>query len=342
MAKKKKKKGSVKKRIFITFFLIIVVLTSGFFFICDKFLGNINTVDITDDENELMIESKANKNDNIINIALFGIDTRNDDYDGRADSIMIATLDKDHKMIKLTSIMRDTYVSIPGKKYDKINHCYSYGGPELTIKTINLNFDMNIKNYVTVNFESLEKIVDSVDGVEIEVSQSEIDNMDMYQVELDRIAGNTSSRIKSAGTHTLTGRQAVAYCRIRYVGNGDYERTERQRKVLEQVVKKVLNDKSLSQALALIETLAPNIETSLTKTEMISLATSVFTSGIKEMKDTRLPIDGHAKGGTWNGVYYLKPNTLVDNVSYLHKFIYEDENYTPSEKVSEISNKINN
>ncbi|MPW25664.1 LytR family transcriptional regulator [Alkalibaculum sp. M08DMB] len=323
MTKKKSKRGSTKKKVLISIMIIIILLISGFFIAYNLLLGGINTVDMTDDNDELNISADLDKN--IVNIALFGIDTRDDNYDGsRADTIMIASIDKIHKKIKLTSIMRDTYVSIPDNKYDKINHSYAFGGPALTVKTINQNFDMNIKNYVTVNFSALEKIVDAVGGVEIDVQANEV----------------SSVKVSSSGLQTLNGSQALDYSRIRKVGNGDYERTERQRTVLESVVMKVLNSKSLPQTLSLIETLSPYIETSFKKTEMITLASTVFTSGIKEMEDTRLPLDDYSKGGLTNGVYYLKPNNLIDNVIYLHDFIYEKEEYVPTSTVHDISNEI--
>ncbi|MPW26111.1 LytR family transcriptional regulator [Alkalibaculum sp. M08DMB] len=337
--KKQKKKGNRTKKVAITLVIIIILLTSGFFLVYNKFLGGINTVELGDD---LSISSELNKNKNITNIALFGIDTRGDDYDGsRADTIMIATVDKQHKKLKLTSIMRDTYVSIPGKKFDKINHAYAFGGPELTIKTINQNFDMNIMEYVTVNFTALEKIVDSVGGVQIDVKSAEINSLNHNLSELDIIEGKSSKQVTSAGLQTLTGRQAVAYSRIRNVGNNDYARTERQRTVLQNLVTGVLKGRSLTQVLSLIETLSPYIETSLSSGEMIGLATTVFTLGISEMEDTRLPLDDYSKGGTWGGVYYLKPNTLVDNVAYLHEFIFEEEDYVPTSVVSGISNEMN-
>lgn len=334
--KRKKKRSFFRK--FFTFILVLVVLgISGTFIVSNVLLGDIDRVEITDDLN---ISEELNKNKNVINIALFGIDTRDEGYSGRADTIMIGTLDKEHKKLKLTSIMRDTYVSIPGKKYDKINHSYAYGGPELTIKTINQNFDMNITDYVTVNFEALEKIVDAVGGVEIDVKNNEIDMLNAILAELDNIEGNSSKQVTSSGLQTLNGRQAVAYSRIRYVGNGDYERTERQRAVLENIVNKVLNEGSLSQALALIKNLTPYIETSLSNTQMIGYATSLFSSGISTMENSRLPLDEYAEEGTWNGTFYLKPNTLSDNVTYLHEFIYEEFDYIPTSTVSGISSEI--
>src|SRR5699024_10644915 len=151
---------------------------------------DINRVDITKDRGDLGISEELDKNSNIVNIALFGIDTREDEYGAaRADTIMIGTLDKEHKKLKLTSIMRDTYVEIPGRRLDKINHAHAYEGPELTIKTINQNCDMNITEYVTVNFTALEKIVDAVGGVEIDVKPEEVSSINENMRSLDKQEG---------------------------------------------------------------------------------------------------------------------------------------------------------
>lgn len=328
----KNKKSCGFKKIFIPLLVVISLLVSGFFYVYGTYLGGIDTIKITDNKEELKIKPEVSgKGNDIINVAFFGIDTRANDYDGsRADTIMIASLDKVHKKIKLTSIMRDTYVNIPGEKYDKINHSYAYGGPELTIKTINQNFDMNIQDYVTVNFSALEKIVDAVGGVEINVRSNEIDH----------INSDSTAKVTAAGVQTLDGQQALSYSRIRYIGNGDYERTERQRTVLQNVINKVLNNKSLPQALSLIEILSPYIQTSLDNGELVGLATSVFTSGIKDMEDTRLPLEYYSNGVLWDEIYYLKPNTLSENVVYLHEFIYEEKGYVPSSTVEEISKAI--
>lgn len=334
---KRKKKRSFPRKFFTFIFILVVLGISGAFAVSSIFLGDIDKVEISDDLN---ISEELNKNKNIINIALFGIDTRDEGYSGRADTIMIGTLDKEHKKLKLTSIMRDTYVSIPERGFDKINHSYAYGGPELAIKTINQNFDMNITDYVTVNFEALEKIVDAVGGVEIDVKQSEISSLNHNIQELDNIDGITSEKVTSGGLQTLTGRQAVGYSRIRYIGNGDYERTERQRSVLENIVNKVLNEGSLTQTLTLIKNLTPYIETSLSNTQMVGYATSLFSSGIHTMENARLPLDEYAQEGTWNGTFYLKPKTLSDNVTYLHEFIYEESDYIPTSTVSGISNEM--
>ncbi|SHF27288.1 LCP family protein [Alkalibacter saccharofermentans] len=320
--KNNKNKKKRLKKILIATFAIIVVLTSAAFLFVNNMFGKMDQVKINEDD--LGITDNSNKK--ITNIALFGIDTRGNSYDNsRTDSIMIATVDTDNKKIKLTSIMRDTYVSIPGKKYDKINHAYAYGGPELAIKTINTNFDMNIRDFVTVNFDAMERIVDAVGGVDIEISSAEATQI---------------SGISSGGLHTLNGSQAVDYSRIRNIGNADYERTERQRTVLENVLNKVLRDRSITRAMSLADSLLPYVQTSLSRSEILSLGTRVMTSGTSSIADSRLPLDEHSKGGLFGGVYYLKPMTLVDNARYLHEFIYENEDYSPSDSLMEISNKM--
>ncbi|HEY5556129.1 LCP family protein [Acetobacterium sp.] len=326
------KKSSTMKKILIPLFIVIILAASGFYYVYSTYLGKINTVKITKNEEELQIQPVvADKSKDIINIALFGIDTRADDYDGsRTDSIIIASLDLSHKKLKLSSIMRDSFVSIPGEKYDKINHAYEVGGPELTVKTLNENFDMNIKDYMTVNFSALEEIVDAVGGVEINVKDYEVDL-------LNKTSGSSSV---GTGVQTLDGQQALAYSRIRYSGDADYERTLRQRTVLQSVINNVLKSKSLPQALSLIEILSPYVQTSLDQGALIGLGTKVFSAGGITMEDTRLPVDGQYIPGVWDEVFYLKYDTLSENVSYLHDFIYEEKGYVPSPAVEEISNTI--
>lgn len=329
---KKKNEMKKSKKIVIMGLVIATLLIFTGTYAYSSYLGEIQTVKMTENEAELKIQPQvSSKADDIINIALIGIDNPADDYDGsRADSIMIASLDTTHQKIKITSIMRDTFVNIPGEKYDKINHSYAYGGPELTVQTINQNFDMNIKDYITVNFSAMEKIVDAVDGVDIDVKSYEVYG----------INDETDDKISDPGMQTLNGEQAVAYSAIRYEGDGDYERTERQRTVLKNILEKVMSDKSLPQVLALIQTLGPYIQTSFDQGQMVNLATSAFTSKLENSENARLPLDGEAIGGLWDGVYYLKTDTLSENVIYLHEFIYEEPGYVPSLTVEEISSTI--
>lgn len=200
---------------------------------------------------------------------------------------------------------------------------------------------MNITDYVVVDFEAVEKIVDAVGGVEIELKDYEVKGFNDSLNALNGYLGGTySDRISSPGTYNMDGRQAVAYSRIRKVGNGDYERTERQRSVLEQLFNKIITEKSLKTTIAFADSILPYVKTSLTRGEIISLGTQVFTSGTRTLEGTRLPTDDYIRSAMISEISYLLPDTLVDNARHLHQFIYENEEYEPSDALQEISNRI--
>ena len=184
MARKTNKKRSSKKpdknrKLIIALSIIgllIVGLVGGVATYGLTMLGKVNKVDLNEDNLGIdkAVDEKLSKYDGIANIALFGIDAP-EGTDGRSDAIMIATVDKIHNKLKLTSIMRDSYVDIQGHGKDKINHAYAFGGHELALKTLNENFDLNLKDFATVNFSSLPKIIDSVGGMDLNIRQDEID-----------------------------------------------------------------------------------------------------------------------------------------------------------------------
>ena len=304
----------MKKKILLPIILIIICLIAVGIY-GSTILGKVNQVEITDKDQDLGIkeekdtnkEEDTKENTNITNIALFGIDSRSPEEKGRSDSIIIASLDRQHKKIKLTSIMRDTYVDINDRGMDKINHAYAFGGPELSIKTINQNFDMNIREFATVDFEGLENIIDVFGGIEVDIKANEISHVPNSH----------------EGKQILNGKQALAYSRIRKTGDGDFERTERQRFILEKIINQGLNA-GISQYPKLLSTLFSYVDTSLSKGEMLKLGSSIFTSNIKTVEKFRIPVDEHGKGQMINSIYYLVPDTLEDNIKLLHEFIYEN------------------
>ena len=161
----------------------------------------------------------------------------------------------------MTSLVRDTYVEIGDRGFDKLNHAYAFGGPELAIQTINKNFDLNIEDYVTVDFWAVEKIIDAVGGVEVDVSNEEFPLVNGYLSELNANSpeGDYVSEITKTGMQTLNGRQAVAYMRIRYVGDGDFERMQRQREVMQVALGK-LDSISLTNALDMVNDLLSTVK----------------------------------------------------------------------------------
>lgn len=261
-----------------------------------------NDVGITEE-----VEEKLSRYSNsIINIALFGVDSA-DASTGRSDSIIIATIDTIHKKLKLTSIMRDSYVNISGIGNDKINHAYAFGGPQLAIKTLNENFDLNIQDFVAVNFDSLPKIIDMLGGVTVDVTDEEVSHI---------------SGINSAGTYNLTGAQALAYSRIRYATGGDYVRTERQRTILTKMYEKILNINQTQYTSLLSEWLSM-LQTSLDYSKILELGTEVLKMGVTTLEQERFPLDGYCQGEMINGVYYLTFNKAL-TVEQLHNYIFED------------------
>lgn len=302
--RKKKKKKSIGFKIFIGFLcvlLAIAVLGGGYVI---GLLNKMDNVDLNKD-NLGIVEDDLKEYDNvnkIKNIALFGLDST-DGETGRSDSIMIATVDPVHNKVKLTSIMRDSYVYIDGYGQDKINHAYAYGGPELSIRTINENFGLNIEDFVSVNFSSLPIIIDILGGVDIEITNEELEYINSYIADINNKDGSNSPYISYAGVQHLNGTQALAYSRIRYTDGGDYKRTERQRTVLEALFTK-LTSASVGSYNSLLNEVLPYVQTNLNAGDILSLGTKVLGIG-NNLEQDRFPRDGYSEGAMIDGVYYL-------------------------------------
>jgi len=320
--KKNRTRGQIFRRVFFISLLIFSLLGTGMVYVYDT-LNKVDQVEIATDDQDLGIKDDPFKDRKVINIALFGIDRREDNEVSRSDSIMIATIDKEHKKIKLTSLLRDIYVEIPGYGMDKLNHAYSYSGPELAIKTINHNFNMNIREFAAVDFFGLEEIIDVMGGVEVDVQPNEVGPINTGVKQVDKFDNSNSPLVKDSGKQKLTGRQAVAYARIRRIGT-DYQRTERQRIVLEDILNQGINA-GVAQYPKLLNAMLPHVETSLSKSEILSLGTSTLTAGIKTIDKYRIPVKGYVDTQTINGVSYEVPDTMADNIQFLQDFIYEDK-----------------
>ncbi|ABG87266.1 Cell envelope-related transcriptional attenuator domain family [Clostridium perfringens SM101] len=331
LAKKTSKKSNYKKpiknrKLIITLSIIgllIVSLVGGVATYGLTMLGKINKVDLN--ENNLgidkAIDEKLSKYDGIANIALFGIDATDGNV-GRSDAIMIATVDKIHNKLKLTSIMRDSYVDIQGHGKDKINHAYAFGGHELALKTLNENFDLNLKDFATVNFSSLPKIIDSIGGIDLGIRNDELQYINNYIGDLNTLNKTNVSNITSAGTQHVNGTQALAYCRIRYTAGGDGERTERQRIVLSKLFDK-FSKISPTKYPSILNELMPMITTSLSSSDILGLAKTVASISESGLEQERFPKDDYSKGEMIHGVYYLTFNKEA-TVKQIHDYIFED------------------
>lgn len=266
-------------------------------------------------------EQLSQYNDSVTNIALFGIDAGEDGV-GRSDSIMIATIDSKNKKLKLTSIMRDSYVNIEGRGLDKLNHAYAFGKDALAIKTLNQNFDLNIEDFAAVNFSTLPKIIDKIGGIELDIDSEELQYINGYISNINSVNKTNISSISSTGLQHVNGTQAMAYCRIRYTSGGDYKRTERHREVLSKIFEKIT---SLSPAKypSLLNELLPMVKTSLSVNEILDLGNEVLKIGNLNLEQERFPLDGYCQGKMINGVYYLTFDKET-TVNQLHNYIFED------------------
>lgn len=336
---KKKHKGLKVLAIFLLVIAIIVLLVAGgaFYFINDK-IGKMQQVDI----NEGNLDISTNENlEGYRNIAIFGVDSRSNNLDvgNRSDCIIIANINNKTKEVKLISVYRDTYVQIKengSNTLDKITHAYAYGGPELAIQTLNINLDLNIKEFVTVNFDSVAEAVDQLGGITMTLTSEEVDYANDYIRETAKVTGKSATYISSSGTQTLNGVQAVAYSRIRYTSGGDYKRTERMRDVIEAMLAK-LKTKSLGEINAFADSILPKVYTNLDTNDILSLVPSVANFNITN--SIGWPYD--TKGITldrWYGV----PVTLESNVEKLHREEFDDPAYEAPETVEVISNRIIN
>ena len=343
MKDNKKTNGNKKVLKIIGIIILVVVVVAcaigfAFYLYLKNSLDKMQHIDV--DENSIEVNEGVEESlKGYRTIALFGVDSREDQLETgtRSDCIILAILDQENKKVKLVSVYRDTYVKINengNTRLDKLTHAYAYGGAALSMSTINSNLDLNIKEFATVNFNSLVDIVNAVNGVNIAIETDEIKYINDYIDANNQILKTNSSHITKTGTQNLDGVQALAYARIRYMSGGDYKRTERMRTVLTAIVNKA-KKMSVSQLNSLAKTILPKVYTNISSNEVISLLPTLATYSITE--SIGWPYE--TKGITldrWYGV----PVTLESNVEKLHKEVYGDENYSVSSKVKEISEEI--
>lgn len=304
------------KRIVIIILLIFAILfasaASLFFYV----FSGLKTTSITGNDSVLGIDS-GYKSHGVVNIALFGVDTR--DYSentGRSDSIMVASIDKKAGEIKLSSILRDSRVSIDGHGKNKLAHAYAYGKAPLAIKTLNQNYHLDIREYITVNFEQMAEVIDAMGGLDLTITEKERVATNGI---LASTPGITSPFIESSGTVHLDGQQATTYARIRKL-DSDAMRAERQQVVLEALFDKVLA-MNVTQYPSFIKKVLPLVETSLSYTDILSL-TPILLKGKPQISTTKVPNgEDNAKGGIVDGIWYYQYDLNAAS-KRLHSFIY--------------------
>ncbi|WP_296837489.1 LCP family protein [Butyrivibrio sp.] len=345
-SKTSKKSRSRKIRMAVIILEILVILFEVVVLYVVNKIDRVQRVSISVDDlqenisEEVKANTESGQMKGYTNIALFGVDTRTGELEAntRTDTILIASINNSTKEVKLLSVYRDTYLNLGNDSYNKANAAYAQGGPTQAINMLNMNLDLNITDFITVGFEGLVDVIDALGGIDIELTDAEIKHLNDYQKIMARQQGKEYIEVTESGYQHLNGLQATAYCRIRYTTGDDFKRAERQRIVLEKVFEEA-SEASLSELNAIIDAVTDEIYTSLSTSEILGYVSNITsysivdTSGVPT-SDMRVGATVGRKGSC------VVPVTLEANVIWLHEYLFEEEDYTPSSKVLECSEKI--
>lgn len=339
--RKPKKKKSKKRRIlFFIIELIILLILASALFVAVKF-SKLNTESL--DIGQIIINEGVTTADGTSklsgykNIALFGVDSRTGALESgtNSDTIMVASINNDTKEVKLVSIYRDTYLDTTLGYYTKATEAYGAGGVQASINMLNKNLDLDITDYVTVDFKAVAAAVDAVGGIDLTIEEDEVGFLNDYLVETSEVLGIDSyENIPGPGTYHVDGLHALAYCRIRYTTGDDFKRTERQRTVLTKLID-AAKSAGVLQLNSLIDELFPMVYTSLTAGEIFNLAKSAFSYSLGETSGFPFNVANYNADKS-----YVVAVDLAANVSQLHSFLFNETDYTPSSTVQQISNEI--
>lgn len=345
----KRKKRALLKRIFVLALSIVLLVAGSGLIYYYHMLDNLNFRDLnadapTDNQGETVVSvtpggSSLLSSDNVLNILLFGQDSKGkgDDH-GRSDTTILLSIDNINRKIKLTSFQRDTYVTIPGYGDNKINAAFTYGGEKLSINTLEANFGIKVDKYATVDFASFRKVIDAIGGVDMELSLEEIEYINA-QIDVNNQLGKTQfleyDTTKETQTIHLDGYQALWYARDRgydslggnpnYSFSGDdWDRTQRQRKLIETIVTHLRKDASLTDLVNLVNQVGPLVTTNLKKGDITFLVSNILTYISYDIEQLSLPSDDTWKyGRTDDGQSVIVINDWDKVRQDLASFIYE-------------------
>ena len=298
------------------------------------------------DKNDLGIDSGAAASiDGYRNILVLGTDARkgDDESNVRSDAIIVASINEETDEVKMFSVFRDTLLDVGDGNLDKITHAYAYGGPQQSMKALNRNLDLNIDEVVVINWKTVADTIDAVGGIEIDVQESELEELNHYIPNTAKNVDGPSDTVDSAGKQTLNGVQAVTYARIRKdAATGDYRRNERMKIVFSETFKAIKKSGPLTM-LSVAKSAMPEVRTNMGTGDIVKLMLK-FKSFDMTDSTTGFPYDV----ASWTGyggagyAWYGPPVNLSNNVSKLHAQFFNQEGYDPSETVDEISNSISN
>lgn len=344
MSASRAKKKKHRIIIFTIEILLLLIVLAGLFVWSkyqklDRQPDMIGTQDII---NEDMDQSVQEVLKGYTNVALFGLDNRsNGSFEaGNSDVIMIASINNDTKEVRLVSVFRDTFLNVSDDgsyNFRKANYAYNKGGAEEAVKMLNRNLDLDIQDYVVVDFQAVTEAIDLLGGVEVEIDAAEAKWMDFYINETAQVTGHEAHSINQPGTYTLDGVQATSYCRIRYTAGDDFKRAQRQREVISKMVEKA-KKADLLTINKIIDSVLDDISTNFTAGEMVSLASQLMNYELADTTGFPFRLTTANLGGSKGSV--VIPCDLVTNVTDLHKYLFNDFNYTPSNTVTSFSQAV--
>ena len=349
MSKPRKK----SKKILFILEIVVLLLFIGGLFVYGQISAKLDKIDIQETDladQDIVTNDQAPQMTGYTTYALFGLDHRSKNEKlntENSDTIIIASINNDTKAVKLVSVYRDTLLNVKDDTYSKANSAYAFGGPTNAVSMLNTNLDLNITDYVAIDFNALVTVVDCLGGLDIPLSYAEIVHMNNYCVETSEETGKSYTPIELpdpkpedeeaiVDTYHLNGVQATSYCRIRYTASLDMGRTERQRRVIQMIVDKA-KKAGLSTIFDIMDQVFPMVKTSVSKTEILKMIPAMIGYSIDET--TGFPNDykfAQVKGSV------IVPTTLESNVLKMHQFLYGDTSYTPTQDVLNRSAQITN
>lgn len=347
MSKPRKK----RRKVLFILEIIVLLLFIGGLYVYGQISAKLDKIDIQEtdlQEQDIVTNDQAPQMTGYTTYALFGLDHRSKNEKlntENSDTIIIASINNDTKAVKLVSVYRDTLLNVKDDTYSKANAAYALGGPAQAVNMLNTNLDLNITDYVSIDFDALVTVIDCLGGLDIPLSYAEIVHMNNYCVETAEETGKSYTPVELpepkpedqeaiVGTYHLNGVQATSYCRIRYTASLDMGRTERQRRVIQMIVDKA-KKAGLSTIFDIMDQVFPMVKTSVSKTEILKLIPAMIGYCIDET--TGFPQD--YKFATVKGSVIV-PTTLDSNVLKLHQFLYGNTNYTPTQDVLNKSAQI--
>ena len=315
---RKKKNWSTTKKVVLSLVMVLVILIGtvlGFY----KHIKN--KIYVKKEPSISNNDSEFKEVEGITNVLLIGVDARDLDEPCRSDSMIIATLDNNNKKVKLTSLFRDTLVDIPGHGEAKLNAAYMLGGQELLMKTVKETYNVSIDKYIIINFWGFETIVDYIGGIEVDVKDYQLEELNKY---IGESTGGNDCPVEKAGIQTLNGKQALSYARIRYNVGDEYERTDRQREVIFKVIEKLQNTKP-SKYLGIMNTMLEYIKTNIDPLEALNMAYTIYKLPSLDVEQLQIPLVALSETRNYKELGSVFLMDRLQNASILYNFIYENK-----------------